>query len=423
MRYQKLDNLQKYITEVGSRSKTASREMMCSSLLARNQSLMSISSELLKSKAKILKANSDDLNQSKNLSSAMIDRLTLTASGVDALARGVLNISSLPDPIGNIEDIRQQPSGIKVGKMRVPLGVIGMIYEARPSVTADVAALTIKSGNAVLLKGGVEASKTNSAIMEAITAGINQVGLIPCDCVQLVDPTNRRIVEELIRADAFVDLLVPRGGKSLIALVAEKATIPVLKHLDGVCHVFVDNSADLDKALAISINAKTQRLGTCNTMETLLVGAKIASEFIPLVLSQLEEFGIEIRACSETLKLYSNCVLAKEEDWYEEYLGPIVSVKIVEDADDAISHITQYGSNHTDSIVSEDYSTISKFIRQVDSSSVIVNASTRFADGFEYGLGAEIGISTDKFHARGPVGLEGLTSAKWIVFGDGEIRK
>lgn len=418
-----MDNLQKYITEVGSRSKTASREMMCSSLLARNQSLMSISSELLKSKAKILKANSDDLNQSKNLSSAMVDRLTLTVSGVDALARGVLNISSLPDPIGNIEDIRQQPSGIKVGKMRVPLGVIGMIYEARPSVTADVAALTIKSGNAVLLKGGVEASKTNRAIMEAIIAGINQVGLIPSDCVQLVDPTNRRIVEELIRADAFVDLLVPRGGKSLIALVAEKATIPVLKHLDGVCHVFVDDSADLDKALAISINAKTQRLGTCNTMETLLVGAKIASEFIPLVLSQLEEFGIEIRACSETLKLYSNCVLAKEEDWYEEYLGPIVSVKIVDDVDDAISHITQYGSNHTDSIVSEDYSTISKFIRQVDSSSVIVNASTRFADGFEYGLGAEIGISTDKFHARGPVGLEGLTSAKWIVFGNGEIRK
>ena len=418
-----MDNLKKYVREIGARSKKASREMMRSSLSARNQSLMSISSELLKFKSKILKANSDDLSQSKSLSSAMVDRLTLTASGVEALARGVLNISSLPDPIGNIEDIRQQPSGIKVGRMRVPLGVIGMIYEARPSVTADVAALTIKSGNAVLLKGGVEASNTNRAIMEAITAGINQVGLIPCDCVQLVDPTDRKIVDELIRADAFVDLLVPRGGKSLIALVAEKATMPVLKHLDGVCHVFVDDSADLNKALAISINAKTQRLGTCNTMETLLVGAKIASEFIPLVLSQLEEAGIEIRACSETLKLYPSCVLAKEEDWHEEYLGPIVSVKIVEDADDAISHITHYGSNHTDSIVSEDYSIISKFIRQVDSSSVMVNASTRFADGYEYGLGAEIGISTDKFHARGPVGLEGLTSAKWIVFGNGEVRK
>lgn len=418
-----MDNLHKYITEIGSRSKTASREMMRTGLLARNQSLMSISSELLKSKSKILKANGDDLNQSKNLSSAMIDRLTLTASGIEALARGVLNISSLPDPIGNIEDIRQQPSGIKVGKMRVPLGVIGMIYEARPSVTADVAALTIKSGNAVLLKGGLEASNTNRVIMEAIKTGINKVGLIPCDCVQLVDPTDRRVVEELIRADAFVDLLVPRGGKNLIALVAEKATMPVIKHLDGVCHVFVDDSADLKKALAISINAKTQRLGTCNTMETLLVGAKIASEFIPLVLAKLEEAGIEIRACLETLKLYPSCVPAKDEDWHEEYLGPIVSVKIVEDADDAISHITQYGSNHTDSIVSEDYSTISKFIRQVDSSSVIVNASTRFADGFEYGLGAEIGISTDKFHARGPVGLEGLTSSKWIVFGNGEIRK
>ena len=418
-----MDNLQKYITEIGTRSKVASREIRHASLLARNQSLVSISSEILKFKTKILEANNEDLNQSKNLSSSIIDRLTLTASGIDSLAEGVLNVSSLPDPIGNIEDIRQQPSGIKVGKMRVPIGVVGMIYEARPSVTADVAALVIKSGNAALLKGGVEAAKTNSVLMEAILAGINQVGLIPSDCVQLVDPTDRRIAEKLIQADTFVDLLIPRGGKSLIKLVSEKATMPVIKHLDGVCHVFVDNSADLKKALAISMNAKTQRLGTCNTMETLLVGSEIASKFIPIILAQLEEAGIEIRACPETSKLHPNSILATEDDWYEEYLGPVLSVKIVKDADDAISHITKYGSNHTDSIVSEDYSTISKFIKQVDSSSVIVNASTRFADGFEYGLGAEIGISTDKFHARGPVGLEGLTSAKWIVFGNGETRK
>ena len=418
-----MDNLQKYITEIGTRSKVASREIRHASLLARNQSLVSISSEILKFKTKILEANNEDLNQSKNLSSSIIDRLTLTASGIDSLAEGVLNVSSLPDPIGNIEDIRQQPSGIKVGKMRVPIGVVGIIYEARPSVTADVAALVIKSGNAALLKGGVEAAKTNSVLMEAILAGIKQVGLIPSDCVQLVDPTDRRIAEKLIQADTFVDLLIPRGGKSLIKLVSEKATMPVIKHLDGVCHVFVDNSADLKKALAISMNAKTQRLGTCNTMETLLVGSEIASKFIPIILAQLEEAGIEIRACLETSKLHPNSILATEDDWYEEYLGPVLSVKIVKDADDAISHITKYGSNHTDSIVSEDYSAISKFIKQVDSSSVIVNASTRFADGFEYGLGAEIGISTDKFHARGPVGLEGLTSAKWIVFGNGETRK
>ena len=418
-----MDNLQKYITEIGTRSKIASREIRHASLLARNQSLVSISSEILKFKTKILEANNEDLNQSKDLSSSIIDRLTLTASGIDSLAEGVLNVSSLPDPIGNIEDIRQQPSGIKVGKMRVPIGVVGIIYEARPSVTADVAALVIKSGNAALLKGGVEAAKTNSVLMEAILAGIKQVGLIPSDCVQLVDPTDRRIAEKLIQADTFVDLLIPRGGKSLIKLVSEKATMPVIKHLDGVCHVFVDNSADLKKALDISMNAKTQRLGTCNTMETLLVGSEIASKFIPMILAQLEEAGIEIRACLETSKLYPNSILATEDDWYEEYLGPVLSVKIVKDADDAISHITKYGSNHTDSIVSEDYSAISKFIKQVDSSSVIVNASTRFADGFEYGLGAEIGISTDKFHARGPVGLEGLTSAKWIVFGNGETRK
>ena len=418
-----MDNLQKYITEIGTRSKAASREIRHASLLARNQSLVSISTEILKFKTKILEANNEDLNQSKNLSRSIIDRLTLTASGIDSLAEGVLNVSSLPDPIGNIEDIRQQPSGIKVGKMRVPIGVVGMIYEARPSVTADVAALVIKSGNAALLKGGVEAAKTNSVLMEAILVGINQVGLIPSDCVQLVDPTDRRIAEKLIQADTFVDLLIPRGGKSLIKLVSEKATMPVIKHLDGVCHVFVDNSADLKKALAISMNAKTQRLGTCNTMETLLVGSEIASKFIPIILAQLEEAGIEIRACLETSKLHPNSILATEDDWYEEYLGPVLSVKIVKDADDAISHITKYGSNHTDSIVSEDYSAISKFIKQVDSSSVIVNASTRFADGFEYGLGAEIGISTDKFHARGPVGLEGLTSAKWIVFGNGETRK
>ncbi len=418
-----MDNSQKYITEIGTRSKVASREIRHASLLARNQSLVSISSEILKFKTKILEANNEDLNQSKDLSSSIIDRLTLTASGIDSLAEGVLNVSSLPDPIGNIEDIRQQPSGIKVGKMRVPIGVVGMIYEARPSVTADVAALVIKSGNAALLKGGVEAAKTNGVLMEAILAGINQVGLIPSDCVQLVDPTDRRIAEKLIQADTFVDLLIPRGGKSLIKLVSEKATMPVIKHLDGVCHVFVDNSADLKKALAISMNAKTQRLGTCNTMETLLVGSEIASKFLPIILAQLEEAGIEIRACLETSKLHPNSILATEDDWYEEYLGPVLSVKIVKDVDDAISHITKYGSNHTDSIVSEDYSAISKFINQVDSSSVIVNASTRFADGFEYGLGAEIGISTDKFHARGPVGLEGLTSAKWIVFGNGETRK
>ncbi len=417
-----MGSLQKYITEIGTRSKVASREMRHASLLARNQSLVSISSEILKFKSKILEANNEDLSQNLNLSSSMIDRLTLNMSGIESLAKSVLNVSSLPDPIGNIEDMRQQPSGIKVGKMRVPIGVVGIIYEARPSVTADVAALAIKSGNATLLKGGVEATKTNSIIMEAILAGINKVGLIPCDCVQLVNPADRRIVETLIQADTFIDLLIPRGGKSLIKLVSEKATMPVIKHLDGVCHVFVDNSADLKKALAISINAKTQRLGTCNTMETLLVGNEIASKFIPLTLSQLEKAGIEIRACEETVKLYPNSNLATEEDWYEEYLGPILSVKIVKDVNDAIYHITKYGSNHTESIVSEDYSTISKFIKQVDSSSVIVNASTRFADGFEYGLGAEIGISTDKFHARGPVGLEGLTSAKWIVFGNGEIR-
>ena len=421
--FQKLDNLEKYIAETGAKAKLASKKMKGSSLFARNQTLVSISAELLRFKDKILEANLEDLKHNKDLSSSMTDRLKLTSSVVDAVAEGIINVSSLPDPIGNIEDMRQQPSGIKVGKMRVPIGVIGVIYEARPSVTADVAALAIKSGNAVLLKGGSEATLTNKTIMEAINIGINKVGLIPIDSVQLLSATDRKIVDKLVQAEAFVDLIVPRGGKSLIALVAEKARIPVIKHLDGVCHVFVDDRADLKKALAIAINAKTQRLGTCNTMETLLVGKKIASEFFPIIFDRFDKAGIEVRVCSQTFESYPNLKLACENDWYEEYLGPILAVKIVENVDDAIFHITKYGSNHTDAIVSEDYSNINKFIREVDSSSVIVNASTRFADGFEYGLGAEIGISTDKFNARGPVGLEGLTSVKWLVFGNGDVRK
>ncbi len=352
----------------------------------------------------------------------MLDRLTLNAERIAGMAEGLRQIAALPDPVGEISDLKYRPSGIQVGHMRVPLGVIGIIYESRPNVTADAAGLCLKSGNASILRGGSEAIHSNQAIAACIQAGLKAAGL-PEDAVQVVATTDRAAVGELITLKPYVDVIVPRGGKSLIERISAEATIPVIKHLHGVCHVYIDDKADLDKAVKIAFNAKTHRYGVCNAMETLLVARAAADRVLPVLGKMYQEKGVELRGCSATQKILSGIKAATEEDWHTEYLAPILSIRVVEDMDAAIAHIAQYGSQHTDSIVTEDLTRARRFLREVDSSSVMVNASTRFADGFEYGLGAEIGISTDKLHARGPVGLEGLTSVKFIVLGDGHIRK
>jgi glutamate-5-semialdehyde dehydrogenase len=412
-----------YMEGVGRAARAASREMAKASTAAKNAALLAMAKSVLECRDELLAANAADVEAAKadGLAPAMIDRLTLTAKGVETMAQGLEQVAALPDPVGEITDMKRRPTGIQVGKMRVPLGVVGIIYEARPNVTADAAALCLKSGNAAVLRGGKEAIRSNQAVAHCVREGLKAAGL-PETAVQVIETTDREAVSHLVAMPEYVDVIVPRGGKGLIERVSKDARVPVIKHLDGNCHVYVDDSADAAKALRVVENAKTQRYGTCNTAESLLIARAVAAAQLPAIAAMLTAKGVEIRGCEETRKLVPQAKAATEQDWYEEYLAPIISVKVVADVSEAIAHINKYSSAHTDAIVTENHSNAMRFLREVDSSSVMVNASTRFADGFEYGLGAEIGISTDKFHARGPVGLEGLTSQKWIVLGDGEVR-
>jgi len=423
-------DIKTYMQTVGRQARAASRAVAAASTDAKNKALLAMAAEI-RARAPILSAaNQRDLDEARanGLDPAMIDRLTLSAKGIESMAIGLEQVAALPDPIGEMTDLKRRPSGITVGKMRVPLGVIGIIYEARPNVTADAAALCLKSGNAAILRGGKEALHANQAIADCVRAGLAAAGL-PASAIQIVETTDRAAVGELIAMPEFVDVIVPRGGKGLIERISRDARVPVIKHLDGNCHVYIDEFADLTKALAIVENAKTQRYGTCNTTESLLVDAAVATTQLPAIGAMLAAKGIELRACPAALDILHKAGIAEtqlkeatESDWSEEFLAPIISVKIVAGLDAAIEHINRYSSGHTEAIVSENYTHAMRFLREVDSASVMINASTRFADGFEYGLGAEIGISTDKIHARGPVGLEGLTSQKWIVFGDGQVR-
>ena len=417
-------DIQNYMLQVGQAARAASFEIAKASTSAKNLALQAMAKAVRARSAELLAANAADLVQAKQegLDAAMIDRLTLTAKGVESMAQGLEQVASLPDPVGEITDLKRRPSGIQVGKMRVPIGVVGIIYEARPNVTADAAALCLKSGNAAILRGGKEALRSNQAIAACVRDGLSAAGL-PAAAVQVIETIDREAVGLLVAMPKYVDVIVPRGGKGLIERVSRDARVPVIKHLDGNCHVYVDDAADPAKALRIVENAKTQRLGTCNTTESLLVARSVAKAQLPKIAEMLMAKGIEIRGCAETKALVPAAKVASEDDYYTEYLDAIISVKVVADVGEAIAHINKYSSQHTDAIVTENYTHAMRFLREVDSASVMVNASTRFADGFEYGLGAEIGISTDKFHARGPVGLEGLTSQKWIVLGDGEVRQ
>ncbi len=412
-----------YMLSLGRAARAASREMAKASTKAKNDALLAMATAIREQRDVLLAANEKDLAHARaeGLDAAMIDRLTLTAKGVEAMAQGLEQVAALPDPVGEITDLKRRPSGIQVGKMRVPLGVVGIIYEARPNVTADAAALCLKSGNAAILRGGKEAIHCNQAIAACVRAGLAAAEL-PETAVQVVETTDRAAVGTLIAMPQFVDVIVPRGGKGLIERISNEARVPVIKHLDGICHVYIDDEADHVKAMRIADNAKTQRYGTCNTMETLIVHAAISALVLPRLAAIYVNKGVELRGDEAARRLIPSIKPATEEDWRTEYLAPILSIRTVESIDAAIEHINTYGSQHTDAIVTENYSKAMRFLREVDSSSVMVNASTRFADGFEYGLGAEIGISTDKFHARGPVGLEGLTSQKWIVLGNGEVR-
>ena len=417
-------DIKEYMHTVGRQARAASRRMAMATTAEKNAALAAISAAIRREKAALVAANQEDLAAARTagLESAMIDRLTLSEKGVEAMAEGVEQVAKLPDPIGEMSDIKYRPSGIQVGKMRVPLGVIGIIYEARPNVTADAAALCLKSGNAAILRGGSEAIRSNRAIAALVREGLEAAGL-PAECVQVIDTTDRAAVGELITLREFVDVIVPRGGKGLIARLLAESRVPMIQHLDGNCHVYLDEDADPNKALKIVENAKTQRYGTCNTAESLLVDRTVAAMLLPPIAAMLSAKGVEIRGCPETRTLVKEAKAATEEDYSTEYLAPIISVKVVAGIDEAITHINTYSSHHTDAIVTDNHPKAMRFLREVDSSSVMVNASTRFADGFEYGLGAEIGISTDKIHARGPVGLEGLTSQKWVVLGDGHIRQ
>lgn len=413
-----------YMRTVGVAARTASRAMAKADTGTKNAALAEIAGTLEERGSSIITANRKDLESGRRngLAAALLDRLELNPERIVAMADGLRQIASLPDPIGEISDLRYRPSGIQVGRMRVPLGVVGIIYESRPNVTADAAGLCLKAGNAAILRGGSEAIHSNLAIAECIELGLSGAGLPP-QGAQVVAVTERSAVGALLRMPEYVDVIVPRGGKGLIERVVQESLIPVIKHLDGVCHVYIDDTADVDKAVAVAFNAKTQRYATCCTLETLLVAAGIAARVLPELASLYQEAGVELRGCPQTRRLIPSATTANEEDWGTEYLAPILSVRVVPDLDAAIDHIDRYGSNHTDAIVTEDLGHARRFLAEVDSSSVMVNASTRFADGFEYGLGAEIGISTDKLHARGPVGLEGLTSQKYVVFGDGHIRR
>lgn len=416
-------DIKDYMQNLGRRARAASRQMAKADTNAKNRALLAIAAAIRRDEAKLLAANGEDLAAARaaGLEPAMVDRLTLSPKTVATMAEGLEQIASLPDPIGEMTDLRFRPSGIQVGHMRVPLGVIGIIYEARPNVTVDAAGLCIKSGNASILRGGSEAIRCNQALATLVKEGLQSAGL-PADAVQVVETTDRAAVGELITMREFVDVIVPRGGKGLIARLLAESRVPMIQHLDGNCHVYLDNSADAAKAMAVVENSKTQRYGTCNTAESLLVARSVAATLLPPIAAMLTAKGVEIRGCAETRALVPNAKEATEADWGEEYLAPIIAVKVVAGLDEAIEHINKYSSSHTEAIVTENHTHAMRFLREVDSASVMVNASTRFADGFEYGLGAEIGISTDKIHARGPVGLEGLTSQKWVVLGNGQVR-
>lgn len=416
-------DIKNYMQDLGRQARAASRRLASASTAEKNAALLHLAAAIRRDKAALLAANAEDLAAARasGLEPAMVDRLTLTDKGVDNMAEGVEQVAKLPDPIGEMGEFKFRPSGIQVGKMRVPLGVIGIIYEARPNVTADAAALCLKSGNAAILRGGSEAIHCNRAIAALIDEALLAAGL-PAEAVQVVATTDRAAVGELITMREFVDVIVPRGGKGLIARLLAESRVPMIQHLDGNCHVYLETDADPAKALKIVENAKTQRYGTCNTAESLLVDRAVAAALLPPIAAMLAGKGVEIRGCAETCALLPNAVAASDEDYATEFLAPIISVKVVAGIDEAIAHINRYSSGHTEAIVTDNHPKAMRFLREVDSASVMVNASTRFADGFEYGLGAEIGISTDKIHARGPVGLDGLTSQKWIVFGDGHIR-
>ena len=418
-----------YMHRLGVAAQHAARVLARAGTAEKNQALLAAADEIERTAAAIIAANATDVARAREAGNdgAFVDRLTLTEKSILGMAAGLREVAALADPVGEISDLNFRPSGIQVGKMRVPLGVIGMIYESRPNVTADAAALCLKSGNACILRGGSEALESNLAIHLCLAKGLQTAGL-PVASVQLINTTDRAAVGEMLRMKGVIDVIIPRGGKSLTARIAEESRVPVIKHLDGICHVYIDDKADIDKAVRIADNAKTQRYSPCNTMETLLVAEAIADEALPLIGGIYAGKGVEMRCCPKSRGILEAAGLtrikaATDADFHTEYLAPIVSIAVVADMDAAIAHIAKYGSQHTDAIVTEDYSRAMRFLREVDSSSVVVNASTRFADGFEYGLGAEIGISTDKLHARGPVGLEGLTSQKWIVLGSGQIRE
>jgi glutamate-5-semialdehyde dehydrogenase len=415
-------DLPAYMREVGERARAAARVLARAGSEAKNAALGAIAATLERETGRVLAANAHDLTGARaGNDAAFVDRLTLKPETIQAMAEGLRQVAALPDPVGEITELKVRPTGIRVGRMRVPLGVVAIVYESRPNVTVDAAALCLKSGNASILRGGSEALHSNQAIAACVHEGLRQAGL-PEHAVQLVGTTDRAAVGLLATMDEYVDVLVPRGGKSLIQRLSEEATVPLIKHLDGVCHVFIDESADLDMAVRIADNAKTQRYSPCNTMETLLVHAGIAARVLPPLSKIYFDKGVELRGDSAARAIVSRMKIATEHDWYTEYLAPILAVRVVPSLDAAIEHIATYGSRHTDAIVTESYDNAMRFLREVDSSSVMVNASTRFADGYEFGLGAEIGISTSKLHARGPVGLEGLTSQKWIVLGTGQIR-
>ncbi len=408
-----------YMQQVGQRARAASQQLARASTGQKNAALFALAQILVDERDTLLAANAEDMTAARDagLEPALLDRLQLNTDRIAAMADGVRQVAALADPVGEITDLKPRPSGIEVGHMRVPLGVVGIIYESRPNVTADAAVLCLKSGNACVLRGGSEAIRSNQVIARCIHRALRDASL-PTDAVQVVETTDRAAVGELLTMPRYVDVVIPRGGKGLVEFVSEHARVPVIKHLDGNCHVYIDAGADIDKAIAIAVNAKTQRYGTCNTMETLLVHADIAERVLP----ELGRHSVELRGCARTRKILPEAHAASPKDWDTEYLAPILAIRIVDDLDQAIEHINRHGSQHTDAIVTENYSHSRRFLREVDSSSVMVNASTAFTDGEQFGMGAEIGISTDKFHARGPVGLEGLTSLKWVVLGDGNIR-
>lgn len=415
---------QSSIKLMGKAAREASLALSSISSVKKNQALLEIAKSLDKHRQNILSANLLDMElaRSNKLETTLLDRLELNNTRIDTMIEGLKQVTELPDPIGETSDLETRPNGLRVGKMRVPIGVVGIIYESRPNVTIDSAALCLKSGNACILRGGSESIQTNRAMGMCIKNGLAETGL-PSSVIQVINEIDRAIVGELITMSDYIDVIIPRGGKSLIERLIQDSRIPMIKHLEGNCHVFIDRDADHQKAINIALNSKTHRYGVCNAMETLLIAESIAPKILPKLAMKFSEKGVELRGCNQSKKIVGNLILATESDWFEEYLGPTLAIKLVLDVDEAIEHINKYGSKHTDSIVSENISTTQKFMMEVDSSSVMTNTSTRFADGFEYGLGAEIGISTDKIHARGPVGLLGLTTEKWIVFGDGHVRQ